>query len=106
MNLLIVSEVDFQSENLNGTTEVEVDCSNLNGEVHELEQTQTVEEKDVTDSPEKLIQNSTPCSCVYQHARKIMERKRPVTNENPPCSCLLDSRKKCDSKLCFENCTI
>ncbi|XP_076395121.1 uncharacterized protein LOC100882720 isoform X2 [Megachile rotundata] len=40
-----------------------------------------------------------PCSCVYQHAREITERK-PVL-ENPPCPCLLNFKRKCDTCPCL-----
>lgn len=41
-----------------------------------------------------------PCQCVYQHAREIVERKREVL-ENPPCPCLLNSRRKWDMCPCL-----
>ncbi|XP_017888915.1 uncharacterized protein LOC108630248 [Ceratina calcarata] len=33
-----------------------------------------------------------PCTCVYQHVKEIMERKMVL--ENPPCPCLLNSKRK------------
>lgn len=44
-----------------------------------------------------------PCSCVYQHAREITERKREVL-ENPPCPCLLNSKRKWDTCPCLTKC--
>lgn len=41
-----------------------------------------------------------PCSCVYQHAREIAERKKEIL-ENPPCPCLLNSRRKWDTCPCL-----
>ncbi|XP_072759086.1 uncharacterized protein [Anoplolepis gracilipes] len=41
-----------------------------------------------------------PCSCVYQHAREIAERKKEIL-ENPPCPCLLNSRRKWDMCPCL-----
>ncbi|KAK9306519.1 hypothetical protein QLX08_002885 [Tetragonisca angustula] len=47
-----------------------------------------------------------PCSCVYQHVREITERKMVL--ENPPCLCLLNSKRKiwdtcpCLTKSVFE----
>lgn len=41
-----------------------------------------------------------PCSCVYQHAREIAERKKEIL-ENPPCPCLLNSRRKWETCPCL-----
>ncbi|XP_076651580.1 uncharacterized protein LOC143358372 isoform X1 [Halictus rubicundus] len=41
-----------------------------------------------------------PCSCVYQHVREITERKKEVL-ENPPCPCLLNSKRKWDTCPCL-----
>ncbi|XP_014486001.1 PREDICTED: uncharacterized protein LOC106750284 isoform X4 [Dinoponera quadriceps] len=41
-----------------------------------------------------------PCSCVYQHAKEIAERKKEIL-ENPPCPCLLSSRRKWDACPCL-----
>lgn len=46
---------------------------------------------------------SEPCSCIYQHAREIAERKKEVL-EHPPCPCLLNSRRKWDTCPCLTKC--
>lgn len=43
------------------------------------------------------------CSCIYQHAREIAERKKEIL-ENPPCPCLLNSRRKWDICPCLPTC--
>ena len=44
-----------------------------------------------------------PCSCVYQHVREITERKMVL--ENPPCLCLLNSKRKIwDTCPCLTKC--
>lgn len=44
-----------------------------------------------------------PCSCVYQHVREITERKKGVL-ENPPCPCLLNSKRKWNTCPCLTKC--
>ncbi|XP_066595931.1 uncharacterized protein [Prorops nasuta] len=52
-----------------------------------------------TDSTFCKIENQ-PCTCVYQHARDIIERKREFF-ENPPCPCLLNSNRKSANCPCL-----
>jgi len=65
--------------------------------------------KDSThDTSHKEIKNESlkhqfepePCSCLYQHAREIAEKKKEIS-ENPPCSCLLNSMPKGDTCPCL-----
>lgn len=47
--------------------------------------------------------DTQPCSCVYQHVREITERKMVL--ENPPCLCLLNSKRKIwDTCPCLTKC--
>lgn len=39
------------------------------------------------------------CPCVYQHTKDIAEKRREV--DNPPCPCLLNSKRKLDACPCL-----
>ncbi|KAK2575288.1 hypothetical protein KPH14_008139 [Odynerus spinipes] len=41
-----------------------------------------------------------PCQCVYQHAKEIADRKKGAI-EDPPCPCLLNSKRKWDTCPCL-----
>ncbi|KAI4503097.1 hypothetical protein M0802_002141 [Mischocyttarus mexicanus] len=43
---------------------------------------------------------SQPCQCVYLHAKEIDERKKE-TIEDPPCPCILNSKRKWDICPCL-----
>ena len=39
------------------------------------------------------------CPCVYQHTKDIAEKRKEV--DNPPCPCLLNSKRKLDTCPCL-----
>lgn len=39
------------------------------------------------------------CPCVYQHTKDIAEKRKEV--DNPPCPCLLNSKRKLDACPCL-----
>ena len=41
------------------------------------------------------------CPCVYQHTKDIAEKRKEV--DNPPCPCLLNSKRKLDTCPCLMN---
>ncbi|XP_033232159.1 uncharacterized protein LOC117183100 isoform X2 [Belonocnema kinseyi] len=41
------------------------------------------------------------CPCVYQHTKDIAEKRKEV--DNPPCPCLLNSKRKLDTCPCLKN---
>lgn len=40
------------------------------------------------------------CPCVYQHTKDIAEKRKEV--DNPPCPCLLNSKRKLDTCPCLK----
>ncbi|XP_032672363.1 uncharacterized protein LOC116844645 isoform X6 [Odontomachus brunneus] len=89
----------FPEEPVNYTaTQVKKKLDNFNDEETDKKEpgVRNILHKDtVTKTPEP-----EPCSCVYQHAREIAERKKEIL-ENPPCPCLLNSRRKWDTCPCL-----
>ncbi|CAL7937735.1 unnamed protein product [Xylocopa violacea] len=47
---------------------------------------------DMNEDVDLRTSDPQPCSCVYQHVKEITERKMVL--ENPPCPCLLNSKRK------------
>ncbi|XP_076678686.1 uncharacterized protein LOC143374415 isoform X2 [Andrena cerasifolii] len=81
----------------NGFLEDTANCSatQVKKKVEDVET--TTDESEDTDVRSSEPQ---PCTCVYQHAREITERKKEVL-ENPPCPCLLNSKRKWDTCPCL-----
>lgn len=85
---------------LNSISEDTANCSatQVKKKVEDVET--TTDESEDTDIRSSEPQ---PCTCVYQHAREITERKKEVL-ENPPCPCLLNSKRKWDTCPCLTKC--
>ncbi|XP_076174417.1 uncharacterized protein LOC143150204 isoform X2 [Ptiloglossa arizonensis] len=90
----------------NGFLEDTENCSatQVKKKVEEVETTEMKsngkEIDNVQEDTDLRMSEPQPCSCVYQHAREITERKREVL-ENPPCPCLLNSKRKWDTCPCL-----
>ncbi|XP_053976246.1 uncharacterized protein LOC128875001 isoform X1 [Hylaeus volcanicus] len=90
----------------NGFLEDTANCSatQVKKKVEEVETVEAEsdgkEVKNVQEDTDLRTSEPQPCSCVYQHAREITERKREVL-ENPPCPCLLNSKRKWDTCPCL-----
>lgn len=92
----------FSEESANCTiTPIKKKLDNANEEVKKKE-ANLVQDTLRKDAGIKTTE-SEPCSCIYQHAREIAERKKE-TLEHPPCPCLLNSRRKWDTCPCLTKC--
>lgn len=56
--------------------------------------------KNVDDNIDTQPSTPQPCQCVHLHAKEIAERKKG-TIEDPPCPCLLNSKRKWDICPCL-----
>ncbi|XP_011261886.2 uncharacterized protein LOC105254722 isoform X3 [Camponotus floridanus] len=94
-----LSSNGFMDESVNcTTTQIKKKLDNSNDEDKKKKESVTPSalRKDTISKTSEL----EPCSCVYQHAREIAERKKEIL-ENPPCPCLLNSRRKWDMCPCL-----
>ncbi|XP_076242087.1 uncharacterized protein LOC143184037 isoform X3 [Calliopsis andreniformis] len=93
------------SQLTNGFLEDTANCSatQVKKKVDEIEmkdvRTDEAEIRNVREDIEIQTSEPQPCSCVYQHAKEITERKKEVL-ENP-CPCLLNSKRKWDTCPCL-----
>ncbi|XP_015434786.1 PREDICTED: uncharacterized protein LOC107190491 [Dufourea novaeangliae] len=107
----IVNKSDTESigkcrtQHINGFLEDTANCSatQVTKKIDHVESQEAnvdeIEAGDVREDTDLRIEPQ-PCACVYQHVREITERKVEVL-ENPPCLCLLNSKRKWDTCPCL-----
>lgn len=83
---LALSLNDIESKTL-------VECETENGESKEKRP------NCITDDDDFRKLDFQSCPCVYQHTKDIAEKRKEV--DNPPCPCLLNSKRKLDACPCL-----
>ncbi|XP_026827256.1 probable serine/threonine-protein kinase DDB_G0282963 isoform X6 [Ooceraea biroi] len=81
-------------------TQVKKKTDNSNDKEKKRKDTHDTSHKETKNGSSKHQSEPEPCSCVFEHAREMAEKKKEVS-ENPPCPCLLNSRRKWNTCPCL-----